>query len=446
MDSEVTQRAKRARLNPAEFLAELKAALARSKRDRVGVLTLQLNRSDRIAALAQDPIANLVLKQAAERIEPLLKTDDYYCVVAHDEIWIMLDCLASDSVASLAASGLREALRPVITVQRNATGVRTIRMNPSIGIVVVPSGQTDVSEVLHQLDEALSHAKHSDDMTFLTRLSEESTLGKRAQLEIELRQALYANELEVHFQPQIDLRTNKCVSAEALIRWTRQNGKPVNAALIASICEETGLIEQLTRFVINNTLRLLMTLKAQGIDLKISINLSAASLSDETFPEQVLQAAQTWGVSPSRLVFEVTEGSIVQNEKAAVGFMQSLRELGCELSIDDFGTGYSSLAYLKQFPFSELKIDRSFVEDLGKDEASSKLVRVLTDLCQLFNLRCVAEGVEDEIVQGILAKLGCDIGQGYFYARAMPHADFGTWVNRYNQRAGADQFASLSPA
>jgi diguanylate cyclase len=433
--NEVNQsRMKRARLSPDAFLNELHGVLSANEKSGFAVLVVQLNRSDRISALAQDPTSLAVIRQVVERIEPLLKSQDYYCVVAHDELWILLSDLVSESLASLAAQSIRSALKPVFNVQRSATSVRSVRMNPVIGVVLVPAEQTDVLEVLHLMDETVVRARRSDSLTFVQKVSEDGSIGKRAQLEGELRQALFSNELEVYFQPQVDMRTRRCVSAEALIRWTRQNGKPVNAGLIASICEETGLMDQLTRFVLNNVLRLQASLRSRGLDIKISINLSAYTLTDEDFPDMVLQAAQTWGVSPSCLVFEVTEGSLVENERAALAFMNRLRELGCEISIDDFGTGYSSLAYLKAYPFSELKIDRAFVQGLGEDESSIKLIRVLADLSKTMGLRCVAEGIETELAHNILYKLGVDLGQGYLYARALPASEFITWSDKFNRR------------
>lgn len=439
MSTTTIARKKRARLSPEDFLQELHESTQDTTKNCAAIFVLQLNRSDRISALAQDAASLAVMKQAVGRIEPLLKASDFYAVVAHDELWILLRDLPSESIATLAAAGFREALRPVFTIQRSASVVRTVRMNPCVGVVILPPAQTDVLEVLHLMEESSVQARRSDARTCIQKVTEEGNLGRRAQLEAELRQALFANELEVYFQPQVSLDTGRCVSAEALIRWTRQNGKPVNAQVIATICEECGLMEQLTRFVLNNVLRLQMGLRAKGIDIKVAINLAAQTLADDTFPDLVMQAAQTWSVSPSSLVFEITEGSIVENESQAVGFMQKLRDLGCEISIDDFGTGYSSLSYLKKFPLSELKIDRSFVQGLGEDESSIKIVRVLTDLCKTFGLRCVAEGVETEVAQNILRKLGCDLGQGYLFARAMPTPDFTAWAVRFNQKKSEPQ-------
>ncbi len=434
MDSAVVERIKKARLSPQDFLAQMQAAIE-STPANFAVLAVQLNRADRTAALAQDPVSMVVMRQVSERIEEILKPNDYYCVVAHDEVWIFLDSVNSESIVNLAAHGISSALKPVFSVQKGPGQLRTVRMNPSIGAAVILNCVTDQSEILHIMGEAAAQARRSDSLIAIQKVSEEASVAKRAQLESELRQALFANELEVFYQPQIDLRTKRCVSAEALIRWTRANGKPVNAGLIAKICEETGLMETLTRFVLNNALRFQSSLRANGLDLKIAVNLAAGTLSDSEFPQLVLQAAQTWGVSPSCLVFEVTEGSLVENERAALKFMSDLKALGCEISIDDFGTGYSALAYLKTYPFSELKIDRTFVQGLGQEENSMKLVRVLSDLSKIMGLRCVAEGIETEHAQHLLAKLGVDIGQGYHFARALPASEFLSWAVKFNQRA-----------
>jgi diguanylate cyclase len=444
MNQNSDKRTKRARLAPADFIAELRSGLGAQGNIGLGILSVQLNRSDRVQALAQDESSMAVMRQALERIEPLLKHSDYYCVVAHDEIWILLGQLLSESVARLAAESISASLRSVFTTQRSSTQIRTVRMNPVVGVVVVPPGQADVVEVFHLMDETAIRARRSDSRVAMARATEEGAFGKRLQLEGELRQALFANELEVFYQPQVELNSGKCISAEALIRWTRSNGQPVNAGLIASICEECGLMDQLTRYVLNNSLRFQGSLRARGIDLKISINLSAASLTDHDFPELVVQSSQTWGVSPSCLVFEVTEGSLVENETAAIDFMNRLRELGCELAIDDFGTGYSALAYLKKYPFSELKIDRAFVMGLGQDDSSAKLCRVLVDLSKTFGLRCVAEGVETEIARDILHKLGADIAQGYLYARALNASDFLSWVEKHNTKASQAQLRSAA--
>jgi len=248
-----------------------------------------------------------------------------------------------------------------------------------------------------------------------------------------LRRNLYSNELEVHFQPQIDLATNQCIAAEALIRWPREHPLQVSPAMIASICDNRGMIGQLTQFVINTVLRQQISWQAQGLDLRIGVNLSANTANDPGFASQVVQACETWGLSPDTLLFELTEDAIVRNETAIIECMRALRNIGCELSIDDFGTGYSSFAYLRQFPVHELKIDRVFIQNLANDRGDQQIVKALIDLSHAFKLRALAEGVDDPAAVHMLRDFGCDRVQGFLYARAMPAGQFVDWVKRFNQ-------------
>src|SRR5690606_5557837 len=155
--------------------------------------------------------------------------------------------------------------------------------------------------------------------------------------------------------------------------------RPVEPSLIASICEERGMIGQLTQFVLNTSLRYQQFWSSRGIDISVSLNLSAVSLSDASFPDLVGQALSTWGVPGERLTLELTESAIVQNEASAVAFMSRIKALGCKLAIDDFGTGYSSFSYLRQFPLDELKIDQSFVRNMVTDRGDAQIVRALVD-------------------------------------------------------------------
>jgi EAL domain-containing protein (putative c-di-GMP-specific phosphodiesterase class I) len=227
----------------------------------------------------------------------------------------------------------------------------------------------------------------------------------------------------------VRLADRRCTSLEALVRWPQPPGAPpVDTATLVSVCEENGLIGELTRFCVNTALRHQMTWAATGLRPQVAVNLSALTLADASFPTQVAQACDTWGVPPTRLAFELTESSIARNERATLDFMHRLRELGCELSIDDFGTGYSSFAYLRQFPVNELKIDRAFVARLANEPADRRIVKVLVEIAHAFGLRALAEGVEDAETVRELASVGCDLAQGWFFAKAMPGDEVPAWI------------------
>ncbi len=205
------------------------------------------------------------------------------------------------------------------------------------------------------------------------------------------------------------------------------------------------MMGQLTQFVLNTSLRHASLWKSQGIDVSVAINLSAVTLLDNSFPALVGQALDTWSVPADRLMLELTESAIVENEAHAIDFMTQLRQHGCRLSIDDFGTGYSSFSYLKQFPLSELKIDQSFVRDIMIDPADRKIVKALVDLAHTFGLQALAEGVENAAALKELAALGCDRAQGYHFAKALDPREFADWFRRRGA-AGAAEPVSVERA
>ena len=435
-DGEATTQA---RLAPQELLA---LAMRQHNANAPGstvLLSVALQRSDHIQALAQEPHTQQVFTEISRRVEAMLRSGDRYCFVSPDEIWVLLCNLPNEELAELAGRTLRESLlRPVIATHDDGETSR-VTLRPVVGGAWSPSGKLAEALVLvREAGEACRRAQRTDDNVMICRVDSNAATMRRNVLEAEVREALNRNELDVYFQPQIDVISGRCVAAEALVRWIRPGKGPVAAALIASLCEERGMMGQLTQFVLNTSLRHASLWKSQGIDVSVAINLSAVTLLDNTFPAMVGQALETWGVPADRLMLELTESSIVENEAHAIDFMTQLRKHGCRLSIDDFGTGYSSFSYLKQFPLSELKIDQSFVRDILTDPADRKIVKALVDLAHTFGLQALAEGVENASVLKELAALGCDRAQGYHFAKALDPREFADWFRR---RSGTDATA-----
>jgi EAL domain-containing protein (putative c-di-GMP-specific phosphodiesterase class I)/GGDEF domain-containing protein len=421
------------RLTPNELLTFGQQLLSRKFNGRPLLMAVKLNRSDHLQALVRDPQANLVLTAVMDRVEQRLRPEDRYAVASHDELWILLADVANAAVARAVATGFREALYSAIVIETPDGKTASAQLQPVIGGAWSRSEAIDIAGLLQGAwDNRLYAAEHEDRLD-VRQIGADDSAARRVEIEHALRRNLYANELEVHFQPQIDLATNQCLAAEALIRWPREHPLQVSPALIASICDNRGMIGQLTQFVINTVLRQQMSWQARGLDLRIGVNLSAKTANDPGFAAQVAQSCETWGLSPDSLLFELTEDSIVRNEHATIECMRALRNIGCELSIDDFGTGYSSFAYLRQFPVHELKIDRLFIQNLARDRGDQQIVKALIDLAHAFNLRALAEGVDDPAAVHMLRDFGCDRVQGFLYARAMPAEQFVDWVQRFNQ-------------
>jgi EAL domain-containing protein (putative c-di-GMP-specific phosphodiesterase class I) len=233
--------------------------------------------------------------------------------------------------------------------------------------------------------------------------------------------------LELYYQPQIDLRSGRCESVEALIRWNRLEGESVPAARIADVAERGEALHALTMFVLNTALRHSVGFGRDGPDVRVSVNLSAKLVSDDELPALVAQLLDAWSVPPGRISLEVTESSIVQDVERSAGILKSLKSLGVRLAMDDFGTGYSSLAQLRLFPFDEMKIDQTFVKNMLRSPGDEQIVRAMIDLGHNFGMEVVAEGVEDPLTLRRVKELDCDIAQGYVIARPMPLEELREW-------------------
>lgn len=421
------------RLTPNELLAYGQQLLGRKATGHPLLLAVGLNRSDHLQALARDPHANLVLGEVINRISKRLRAEDRVATAAFDEVWILLANVPNAAVATTVATAFREALYAPIHLPLQNSQTLTAQLQPVIGAAWSKSNAISIGGLLQGAWDSRQMAADSEDRLHVQCIGADDNAARMAEIETALRRHLFSNELEVHFQPQIDLATNQCHAAEALIRWPQNHPLQVSPAMIASICDDRGMIGQLTQFVINTVLRQQMMWQAQGFDISIGINLSAKTANDPGFAAQVAQACETWSLSPDRLLFELTEDSIVRNERATIECMHALRNIGCELSIDDFGTGYSSFAYLRQFPVHELKLDRVFIQNLVSDHGDQQIVKALIDLAHAFNLRALAEGVDDPGAVHLLREFGCDRVQGFLYSRALPADQLMGWVQRFNR-------------
>jgi EAL domain-containing protein (putative c-di-GMP-specific phosphodiesterase class I) len=423
---------KRLRIDALERRA---AGLASRTGMRPALLAVGLARDDRMRALARRDHTIELLASVLDRIEAALRPDDRYAVVAVDEVWVVIADAPSEAIVRLACIALRDAIDGHYDSRLDDGTPRRVGVRAEIGAAWCDQSGWNVEAITSAAGSALAEARGVEDRIAVMRGSSDHRIA-RMRLAATVRSALESNGFEIWYQPQIRLADRRCLSLEALVRWPRPPGEtPVSPATLVSICEETGLIGELTRFCLNTVLRSQTTWRAAGIEPAVAINLSALTLTDASFPQQVAQACDTWGVSPTRLMFELTEGSIARNEHTTLEFMRRLREIGCELSIDDFGTGYSSFAYLRQFPVNELKIDRAFVRQLGTDEADRRIVKVLIEMAHMFGLRALAEGAEDAESVRVLESIGCDLVQGWHFAKAMPGGEVVRWIKAFEASA-----------
>jgi predicted signal transduction protein with EAL and GGDEF domain len=399
---------------------------ARLSQRSVALLMVQLMRPDKLEAVVGTPTLE-VMKHALRRLPSALRAADRAVAVSEDKIVILLPNLKSAAQARLAASKIQRTLEEGFTVEGERVAVR-----PVVGIAVFPDHADLVEELIVHSDIAVGIANQRDLAQHVFQTEDRRDSDIYLGLEAPLREALQNNQLELHFQPQIDVTTGKAVSAEALLRWNAPDFGMVPPSTVIRIAEASGIVGSLTAWVINSALRQQADWLKRGILVKLSLNLSTLNLTDGELPDAVSQAIGTWNAEPSTITFEITESATVGDSVRSAEILVRLKELGVKLAIDDFGAGYSSLPYLKIFPLDELKIDKLFIQQLKTSVADQKIVKSVIALSHDFGLKVVAEGVEDDATFGELKKLGCDLAQGHAYSPALPAAGFIDWFQKHS--------------
>jgi diguanylate cyclase (GGDEF)-like protein len=305
-----------------------------------------------------------------------------------------------------------------------------VEVGASIGIAFAPVHATESAALLKCADLAMYDGKSSSARGLrIYQPDLHATTPRRLTLVSELRGALQNGEIQVHVQPQAELRSGRVVGVEALVRWNHPELGWVPPDEFVPVAERSGLIGLLTTRVLDASLAACAHWRAAGRDLGIAVNLSARSLQDTDLVDEVSRLLLRHDVPADRLTLEVTEGSVMADPTRAVALLHQLRELGVRLSVDDFGTGYSSLSYLQRLPVQEVKIDRSFVADLHTENENVAIVRAIVDLGRHLGLEVVAEGVEDEATWTLLASMNCDLVQGWHLARPMPTGELLGWLS-----------------
>jgi len=390
------------------------------------VLIMKLRRAKRLDAIIGDTSTQSINHYTDQLLDSLLRDADRYAHFSDEEICLVLPDLANNAQSILAAIKiLFELHKPFIADNY------PVMLRPHIGIANFPELGRDTGQLLIYADIASDIAATNEQGYHVYQPEDQIETEAYSGLDIELGKAIKANELHVHYQPQVNIQTGRCVSIEALVRWTASGQRVIDPSTLIGMAEKAGLINTLTLWILNTALRHTAAFLKSGIDIGISVNLPPKMLKDKELPQIVQQALDIWGVPASNLTLEITESLIIDDYESSLTMLSRLRELGIRLSIDDFGTGYSSLAYLKHFPVHELKIDILFIQNIHKSSRDKHLVRTIIDLAKNFDLTTVAEGVEDQETFDLLRDLGCDLVQGFLYSRALSDTDFINWYRQH---------------
>jgi EAL domain-containing protein (putative c-di-GMP-specific phosphodiesterase class I) len=301
----------------------------------------------------------------------------------------------------------------------------------SIGIALTPDHGEDVETLLRHADYAMYSAKKTrNGCSIYDPRSSEEINAARMTLNGMLNEGIGRNDLFLVYQPVMDFRTEQVSYIEALVRWRQPDGTIILPDTFIRVAEQSGVIRQLSKWIINTACRELATLQQVYPGLRVGINLSMHNLHDYNLTEQIMQSLERYRLEAVSLILEITETGVMMDPDQVVDILGQLSEMGLTLSIDDFGTGHSSLVYLRRLPVHTLKVDKSFVIDMDKDEDNASIVRATVDLAHSLGLTVTAEGVETGTVYEKLRDIGCDFYQGYYVGEPVDAAGMSEWLDK----------------
>ena len=322
--------------------------------------------------------------------------------------------------ASIIARRLLEAMKLPL-----ALGKLELFVTISVGIALFPQDGSEGSMLLTHVDSAMAQAKlHGRNTYAFHSVETQARSFERLTMETALRKSIERQELELHYQPKVDLQTGRIIGAEALARWTHAELGQVSPAQFIPLSEETGLILPLGEFFLNSACREAVKWQQAGHGIPVSVNVSSLQFRRGDMPAIIRSALHASGLQPENLMIELTENLLMENAQTNIDMLRAIKSLGVRLSMDDFGTGFSSLSYLKQFPLDELKIDQIFVSDLPGDSGSAAIVSSVISMAHGLGLEVTAEGVETAAQRAVLKSYGCDHFQGYLFSRPLAAPGF----------------------
>jgi diguanylate cyclase (GGDEF)-like protein/PAS domain S-box-containing protein len=402
----------------------MRQALQRSQTsgDPVALLLMDLDQFKEVNDALGHDHGDRLLIEMSRRLQRVLRDIDTIARLGGDEFAVLLTINADERGALAVAARVRESLEEAFQL-----GGISVQTSASIGVALYPDHASDAETLAQRADVAMYTAKRSGGGIALYSPEHDQSSVRRLALLGELRSAIEDDQLLLHYQPTLDLRTGYVRTVEALVRWQHPEHGLMPPAEFIELAEVSGTIHLLTRWVITTAIRQLVEWQRHGLELAVAVNLSVRNLYEPELVPWLAGVLAQFGVDAKSLEFEITESELMDDPLLAMEVLGRLKALGVATSIDDFGTGYSSLSYLKHLPIDQLKIDRSFVGNMVHDESDLTIVRSTIDLSHNLGLVVVAEGVEDPETLHLLAQLGCDRAQGYVLSRPVPATDLEAW-------------------
>ena len=372
-------------------------------------------------------ISQEILALIANALQPYVKQNCCLLRTANHEFALLLQNIKNSGHCQLALNKItRELNNKDLALPNFST-----KSKLSIGAALYPSHAITAQNLIQNVEIAIHQAEKNGIPAVMYSKMMSERIVKQIKIESELALAIQRQELELWYQPKIDLKTGNIYGVEALSRWRSKTEGLIPPDIFIPLAEQRGFIFEITRWALNIAFRKQKEWLAMGLDINMAVNISGKVINDEEFVNLIEHTRGIWETAPGNITLEITETAIMDSMKDSFDKLNKLRKLGFILSIDDFGTGYSSLEYFKSLPAHEVKLDKSFVQNMMTHEEDKNLVTMMVGLAKSFSLKTVAEGIEDSATYGALKALGVDRIQGYYVAKPMPEEEFLTWAEFY---------------
>lgn len=420
--------------NRTSFLCQLRQAIERSERHRqlIAVIILDVDHFKNINDSYGHSVGDELLQQVSTKLAAVLRPTDLLSRLGGDEFAVQAEGIEEPEDAARIADKMLQCIHRVWTLSNGME----VKLSASAGISLFPLHEHSAEALLQGADAALYKAKsegrnisayYTDGLTQSAR--------ERLMLEARLRTAILEQQLVLFYQPQVQLATGQIVGAEALIRWQDPDEGLIGPDRFIPIAESTGLIHEIGLWVIQQSCRQGVLWQQLGLgDLRIAVNVSAHQFQREGLAQHIADTLLSTGFDASLLELEMTESALLTQHADAVSLLQQLKQLGIRLAIDDFGTGYSSLAYLKALPLDVLKVDKSFIDNLPQHQQDAEICKAIVRLAHTLGFEVMAEGVEHQQQHDFLNHIGCDVFQGYWFAKPLPADEFASLVLLHRQQ------------
>lgn len=416
-------------INRPSFFSSLSQFIDSSKTDgsSVGLMLIDIVNLSQINHSNGYAHGDSVLRFCFEQLTSISRIDDTVFRIGNRQFVFILPAIKTPSFVALAMNKIVKVLQ-----SEDGNIHNVAKLDIKIGVALNKSSEHSTDQTLQIAEISLKKAKAGTGYFTIGKPADKPVLIDA--YEQVFKEKLSSNDFELYYQPQVNMSTGTIERAEALLRWQVPDAGFISPEVAVDIAAKTGQSFALTKWVIHTAVRQIKQWEKEGHIISVAVNVQADLIQSPELVNLVKDSLTIWGVDKKQLTVEITESGIINDKEAGFDNLSKLKAFGVELSIDDFGTGYSSLSYFKHIPANELKIDQSFVRHLLENRQDEQIVKIIIEIAKFFNLKLVAEGIEDQNTYDYLKDLGCDYGQGYHMARPMPADAFIPFIKSRNLR------------